>query len=82
MSADDMLKLIDGLQKLVRKAEAEDEPANRDYGLLGAEDRALRHSANIGMDRRPGGSRVKSGDADAETEFRKMFPDARPLVRG
>jgi hypothetical protein len=62
MSADDMLKLIDGLQKLVRKADAEDleSPAQR-------RDRALAGDSRRGPAR---------PSADAVKSFNERYPTA------
>ncbi len=74
MSRQEILSFIDSLRDLAAQAEDEDDDAPQ------AGDRAFHDSANIGIDHRPLGSPVNTSKAEAE--FRKMFPDARPLVRG
>jgi hypothetical protein len=81
----EILEMIEELQALVKPpnaGEAEDdetdkEARNREYLNGLGEDRALRNSANIGMDRRPRGGHVST--AKAEAEFDRMFPDAGRL---
>jgi hypothetical protein len=85
----EILEMIEELQALVKSPKdgggaEDDDPAvdpearrNPTYLNLLGEDRSLRYSANIGMDRLPGGGRVNT--AKAEAEFMKMFPDARRL---
>jgi hypothetical protein len=84
----EILEMIEELQALVESPNAggaeDDDPAvdpearrNPTYLNLLGEDRSLRYSANIGVDRLPGGGRVNT--AKAEAEFMKMFPDAGRL---
>lgn len=82
LSRKEMLDLCDDLLKLANEAEDDADPTKnvtaeqwKRASLLGAEDRG---SARLGMDRLPGGGRVNTRDAEAE--FRKMFPDAKPLA--